>query len=123
MDRIREKMKNLQADADAAKAEAEKLEAKLQALQEDNEQKDQEIAALTSRHQELEELVEDTDLKAREAKKQREQDDIQDGHDERRIQALQASCDQWEAKYKDVEAKHAKLQEAMDSLVGEMGDI
>lgn len=51
------------------------------------------------------------------------EDDIQAGHYERRAQALQADCDQWEAKYNDMAAKHAELQKNLDSLLGEMGDV
>ncbi|KAE8378507.1 hypothetical protein BDV26DRAFT_261559 [Aspergillus bertholletiae] len=123
MDRVREKMKTLQTEADTAKTEVEKLTAKIQELEQDNQNKDQEIAALTNRHQVLEEQVEDTDKKVRVMKQLLNEDDIQAGHYERRAQALQADCDQWEAKYNDMAAKHAELQKNLDSLLGEMGDV
>ncbi|KAB8205422.1 hypothetical protein BDV34DRAFT_195510 [Aspergillus parasiticus] len=123
MDRIREKMKSLQTEADTAQTEVEKLTAKIQELEQDNQSKDEEIATLSTRHQELEEQVEETEKLVREVKRLFNEDDIQAGHYERRAQALQADCDQWEAKYNDMAAKHAELQKNLDSLLGEMGEI
>ncbi|GMF70023.1 unnamed protein product [Aspergillus oryzae] len=114
-------MKSLQTEADTAQAEVEKLTAKIQELEQDNQSKDEEIATLSTRHQMLEEQVEETEILVRETRFN--EDDIQAGHYERRAQALQADCDQWEAKYNNMAAKHAELQKKLDSLLGEMGEV
>ncbi|PIG88090.1 Tropomyosin-1 [Aspergillus arachidicola] len=116
-------MKSLQTEADTAQTEVEKLTAKIQELEQDNQSKDEEIATLSTRHQALEEQVEETEKLVREVKRLFNEDDIQAGHYERRAQALQADCDQWEAKYNDMAAKHAELQKNLDSLLGEMGEV
>lgn len=62
-------MKSLQTEADTAQAEVEKLTAKIQELEQDNQSKDEEIATLSTRHQMLEEQVEETEKLVREVKR------------------------------------------------------
>jgi len=44
------------------------------------------------------------------------QTDVKAGHYERKVQALEASRDQWESKYEEMAKKHAELQKDLHDL-------
>lgn len=51
------------------------------------------------------------------------QTDVKSGHYERKVQALEQSRDDWEAKYEDMAKKHAELQKELNELEQSMGNI
>ena len=51
------------------------------------------------------------------------QTDVKAGHYERKVQALEASRDQWETKYEEMSKKHADLQKELQELETSMGNI
>ena len=51
------------------------------------------------------------------------QTDVKSGHYERKVQALEQSRDEWEAKYEDMAKKHAELQKELNELEQSMGNI
>lgn len=44
------------------------------------------------------------------------QTDVKAGHYERKVQALEATRDQWEGKYEDMSKKYAELQKDLHDL-------
>lgn len=44
------------------------------------------------------------------------QTDVKAGHYERKVQALEASRDQWESKYEEMAKKHTELQKDLHDL-------
>lgn len=51
------------------------------------------------------------------------QTDVKSGHYERKVQALEQSRDEWEAKYEEMSKKHAELQKELNELEHSMGNI
>lgn len=42
---------------------------------------------------------------------------------QRKVQALEGSRDQWEAKYEEMSKKYADVQKQMEELVAEIGNV
>lgn len=51
------------------------------------------------------------------------QTDVKSGHYERKVQALEASRDQWEAKYEEMAKKYADTKKELNDFVAEIGNI
>lgn len=51
------------------------------------------------------------------------QTDVKAGHYERKVQALEAARDQWEAKYEEMSKKYTDLQKELHELEVSMGNI
>ena len=51
------------------------------------------------------------------------QTDVKAGHYERKVQALEAARDQWEAKYEEMAAKYNATKKELDDFVAEIGNI
>ena len=51
------------------------------------------------------------------------QTDVKAGHYERKVQALEASRDQWESKYEEMAQKYAATKKELDDFVAEIGNI
>lgn len=51
------------------------------------------------------------------------QTDVKAGHYERKVQALEASRDQWETKYEEMAKKYADTKKELDDFVAEIGNI
>lgn len=51
------------------------------------------------------------------------QTDVKAGHYERKVQALEASRDQWETKYEEMAKKYGDLQKELQELEASMGNI
>jgi tropomyosin, fungi type len=51
------------------------------------------------------------------------QTDVKAGHYERKVQALEQTRDEWEAKYEEMAKKHADLQKELQDLEVSMGNI
>lgn len=51
------------------------------------------------------------------------QTDVKAGHYERKVQALEASRDQWETKYEEMAKKYAETKKELDDFVAEIGNI
>jgi tropomyosin len=51
------------------------------------------------------------------------QTDVKSGHYERKVQALEASRDQWEAKYEEMAKKYADTKKELNDFVTEIGNI
>jgi tropomyosin, fungi type len=51
------------------------------------------------------------------------QTDVKSGHYERKVQALEASRDQWETKYEEMAKKYADTKKELDDFVKEIGNI
>lgn len=51
------------------------------------------------------------------------QTDVKAGHYERKVQALEQSRDEWEAKYEEMAKKYQGLQAEMQELEVSMGNI
>lgn len=51
------------------------------------------------------------------------QTDVKAGHFERKVQALEQSRDEWEAKYEEMSKKHSELQKELQELEQSMGNI
>lgn len=51
------------------------------------------------------------------------QTDVKAGHYERKVQALEAARDQWEAKYEDMAKKYAELQKELHELEVSMSNV
>lgn len=45
------------------------------------------------------------------------------GHYERKVQALEASCGQWEEKYEDMSKKYATVKKELEDFQVEIGNI
>lgn len=51
------------------------------------------------------------------------QADVKAGHFERKVQALQASNEEWERKYEELAQKHKGLQKDLDDLSREISSV
>ena len=51
------------------------------------------------------------------------QTDVKAGHYERKVQALEADRDQWEAKYEEMSKKYADLHQELQELESSMGNV
>ena len=51
------------------------------------------------------------------------QTDVKAGHYERKVQALEAARDQWEAKYEEMAKKHADLQKELQELETSISNV
>lgn len=51
------------------------------------------------------------------------QTDVKSGHYERKVQALEASRDQWETKYEEMSKKYEDTKKELDDFVKEIGNI
>lgn len=51
------------------------------------------------------------------------QTDVKAGHFERKVQALEADRDQWEAKYEEMHKKYDAVQKELDDFQAEIGNI
>lgn len=51
------------------------------------------------------------------------QTDVKAGHFERKVQALEAERDQWEAKYEEMAKKYADTQKELKDFQDEIGNI
>jgi tropomyosin, fungi type len=51
------------------------------------------------------------------------QTDIKAGHYERKVAALEAERDQWEAKYEEMNKKYIDTKKELDDFVAEIGTI
>lgn len=51
------------------------------------------------------------------------QTDVKAGHFERKVQALEASRDQWESKYEEMAKKHADLQKELQELETSISNV
>ena len=51
------------------------------------------------------------------------QTDVKAGHYERKVQALEASRDQWEEKYEEMAQKHNKVKKDLEDFQLEIGNI
>ena len=51
------------------------------------------------------------------------QTDVKAGHYERKVQALEASRDQWEEKYEEMAKKHATVKKELEDFHLEMSSI
>ncbi|KAG9659564.1 hypothetical protein KCU64_g3664, partial [Aureobasidium melanogenum] len=49
--------------------------------------------------------------------------DVKAGHYERKVQALEAARDQWEAKYEEMAQKYNATKKELDDFVAEIGNI
>jgi len=88
-----------------------------------NAQNDTQNEALQRRLQLLEEEAEEADKTMRETVDKLRQTDVKAGHYERKVQALEASRDQWETKYEEMAKKHTKLQDELRDLEVSIGNI
>jgi len=48
---------------------------------------------------------------------------VKSGHFERKVQALEASRDQWESKYEEMAKKYSETKKELDDFVAEIGNI
>ncbi|OJD32426.1 actin lateral binding protein [Diplodia corticola] len=119
--------------------EVEKLETHLKdakAIADDSSQAGTHNESLTRRVQLLEEEAEEADKNLRETNEkyvtfltpkrfwfQLRQTDVRAGHYERKVQALEAERDQWEAKYEEMAKKYADTKKELDDFVNEIGNI
>ena len=51
------------------------------------------------------------------------QTDVKAGHYERKVQALEASRDQWEEKYEEMAKKYAQTKKELEDFQLEIGNI
>lgn len=51
------------------------------------------------------------------------QTDVKAGHFERKVQALEASRDQWEEKYEEMSKKYASVKKELEDFQAEIGNI
>lgn len=51
------------------------------------------------------------------------QTDVKAGHFERKVQALEADRDQWEAKFEEMSKKYADVQKELSDFQLEIGNI
>ena len=51
------------------------------------------------------------------------QTDVKAGHYERKVQALEASRDQWEEKYEEMSKKYAQTKKELEDFQLEIGNI
>ena len=51
------------------------------------------------------------------------QTDVKAGHYERKVQALESSRDEWEAKYEEMAKKFSETKKELDDFVAEIGNI
>jgi len=51
------------------------------------------------------------------------QTDVKAGHYERKVQALEASRDQWEEKYEEMSKKYAQIKKELEDFQLEIGNI
>ncbi|OXV10985.1 hypothetical protein Egran_01248 [Elaphomyces granulatus] len=86
-------------------------------------QNDTHNEALQRRLQLLEEEAEEADKTMRETVEKLRQTDVKAGHYERKVQALEASRDQWETKYEEMTKKHTDLQNEMHDLEVSISNI
>ena len=124
-------------------SEVEKLETGIKeakAAAGESAQHGQQNEALTRRLQLLEEEAEEADKTLRETNDKcvqpqidgairadrfcrLRQTDVKAGHYERKVQALEGSRDQWEAKYEEMAKKYTDLQKELHELEVSMGNI
>jgi len=86
-------------------------------------QNDTHNEALQRRLQLLEEEAEEADKTMRETVEKLRQTDVKAGHYERKVQALEASRDQWETKYEEMTKKYTDLQNEMRDLEVSISNI
>ncbi|KAK0625736.1 Tropomyosin-2 [Lasiodiplodia hormozganensis] len=120
-------------------AEVEKLESNVKdakAIADESTQAGTHNESLTRRVQLLEEEAEEADKNLRETNEKYvtfltpkrfwfplRQTDVRAGHYERKVQALEAERDQWEAKYEEMAKKYADTKKELDDFVNEIGNI
>lgn len=117
MDKIKERLAALRAEADAASARAEKAEGLIKRYEQIMLEKDQEIASLQRRLSELEQKEDTTTKEARAAKEQLNETSIRTEHLEREALKLVQDRDDWERKYEEMVTKHKSLQAELDDFL------
>ncbi|CAG7948118.1 unnamed protein product [Penicillium nalgiovense] len=143
MDKIKERMVTLRAEADEAHELVDELKAKVKTLEQENLSKEQEITSLNHRNQLLEEEVEKAEAALKEAKdaaSQSLQHDTQNEALQRRVQLLEEEAEEndktlretneklrqtdikaghYERKVQALEDQHAKLEQRYEDAIKE----
>ncbi|CAP95349.1 hypothetical protein N7519_005614 [Penicillium mononematosum] len=143
MDKIKERMVSLRAEADEAHELVDELKAKVKTLEQENLSKEQEITSLNHRNQLLEEEVEKAEAALKEAKdaaSQSLQHDTQNEALQRRVQLLEEEAEEndktlretneklrqtdikaghYERKVQALEDQHAKLEQRYEDAIKE----
>ncbi|KAJ6139363.1 hypothetical protein N7471_005849 [Penicillium samsonianum] len=147
MDKIRERMVALRAEADEAHELVDELKAKVKTLEQENLSKEQEITSLNHRNQLLEEEVEKAETALKEAKEaagQSLQHDTQNEALQRRVQLLEEEAEEndktlretneklrqtdikaghYERKVQALEDQHAKLEQRYEDAIKEHSTV
>ncbi|KAJ5558732.1 Tropomyosin [Penicillium sp. DV-2018c] len=143
MDKIKERMVALRAEADEAHELVDELKAKVKALEQENLSKEQEITSLNHRNSLLEEEVEKAEAALKEAKEaasQSLQHDTQNEALQRRVQLLEEEAEEndralretneklrqtdikaghFERKVQALEDQHSKLEQRYEEAIKE----
>jgi len=113
--------KNQVLEADVEKLEAQIKEYK--GIADESSHSGRNAEGLQRKVQLLEEEAEEADRNIRELNEKLRQTDVKSGHYERKVQALEASRDQWESKYEEMAKKYADTKKELDDFVAEIGNI